>query len=457
MKASIVLSTLATLAAPVVAINSSTYIYAQNGANITVSLTAAADTNDLYFRISAPGAYDWVSVGVGASMKGAFTLIAYPNKKGNAMTLSPRQATGNSEPTYNKNIDCKLVGDSNPNSPGDNIDMSIICRNAAQYSSPSLDLSSKEAPFMWALGRTTFKNGTNANDSPSADLRSHSAHATFTIDMTQATVPSNSNDTIPTLGSEVSGASSHSNVETTRDYLSPGHAIATIVALIVLIPLDSMMRMCIKTVKFHIFMYILITILFIVGSALGFAVSSQFNRSKKYNSAHQVLGIIIFFAFFAQIPMGYFSYRRVKAQWIAEQDTQPIVSSEPELPARPRKRDPVKLTHMLIGVFIVLLAVVNGPLGFNLSLTSAYNMYWVVLSVGVFAVLVIASGLRWMLKTRRKDAAQDLEDDDKRKEVIEAYQLQAMRARDQQHQNQDPAPEYYAGGQYPTINVPRSY
>ena len=110
------------------------------------------------------------------------------------------------------------------------------------------------------------------------DLRSHSAFAKFTMDMAQATVSSNPDSIIPDLGNATTGAASFANISTKHDYLSPGHAIASLVALLVLIPLDSVLRLFIKTVKFHIFMYILISILFFLGSGLGFAVSGQFNR-----------------------------------------------------------------------------------------------------------------------------------------------------------------------------------
>jgi hypothetical protein len=69
------------------ALNSSTYYFAQEDTNITFTLTAAADTGDLFFRLSAPGSYDWVSIGIGSSMKDALTFIAYPSKNGTCMLL----------------------------------------------------------------------------------------------------------------------------------------------------------------------------------------------------------------------------------------------------------------------------------------------------------------------------------------------------------------------------------
>jgi hypothetical protein len=64
------------------AASSSTFTYEQGFANLTLTLTAAADTGDLAFRLAAPAQYDWVAIGIGAQMKGALMFIAYATKNG---------------------------------------------------------------------------------------------------------------------------------------------------------------------------------------------------------------------------------------------------------------------------------------------------------------------------------------------------------------------------------------
>lgn len=63
-------------------LNSSTYFYQQSDSNITFTISAAADTGDLFFRLVTPAGYDWVSIGIGESMKDALMFVAYPNKNG---------------------------------------------------------------------------------------------------------------------------------------------------------------------------------------------------------------------------------------------------------------------------------------------------------------------------------------------------------------------------------------
>jgi hypothetical protein len=83
MKGTTLLSILAALAIPATeALKASTYVYASNDANITISLTAAADSQDLVWRVTFPAGYDWIGVGIGATMKDSWFLIGYPTKKG---------------------------------------------------------------------------------------------------------------------------------------------------------------------------------------------------------------------------------------------------------------------------------------------------------------------------------------------------------------------------------------
>jgi hypothetical protein len=60
------------------ALQSATYLFAQNGVNITVSLTAVEDTGDIFFVMAAPTGYDWVSFGLGDKMAGSIMFVMYP-------------------------------------------------------------------------------------------------------------------------------------------------------------------------------------------------------------------------------------------------------------------------------------------------------------------------------------------------------------------------------------------
>jgi hypothetical protein len=57
--------------------SSATYVYGQNELYFIVSLTAAADTGDIFFAMTAPTGYDWVSFGLGSEMTGAIMFVVY--------------------------------------------------------------------------------------------------------------------------------------------------------------------------------------------------------------------------------------------------------------------------------------------------------------------------------------------------------------------------------------------
>jgi hypothetical protein len=164
--------------------------------------------------------------------------------------------------------------------------LSAVCRNCTHWSNPPLDLTSTQAPFMWAVGQNSGSNSrwSNALDAP---LRSHSIYATFTMNMQQATVQTNPNSELPDLGNSTNGASGNTKIVTSHDLLSPLHGIALIVALVILIPIQGLLRSCFKSMKFHLVMVGFITAFFILGIAVGFSLSTQFVRVGSWRLEHK--------------------------------------------------------------------------------------------------------------------------------------------------------------------------
>ncbi len=199
------------------------------------------------------------------------------------MIFSPRRGAGNYEPAYDSTIPAFLANNSrisnyiNFNTGGELV-LSAICRKCATLVNPQLDLTSKTAPFMWAVGPENTGNGLRQYNNLDAPLRKHSMYTAFTMDMTVATVPSNPNDAFPSLGMTVVGASSNSNVVTESDFQSPIHGIALIFAFVLIVPFDAILRMCIRSARLHMLSMALSTILALVGFPLGFTTSAMFLR-----------------------------------------------------------------------------------------------------------------------------------------------------------------------------------
>jgi hypothetical protein len=267
--------------------NASTFIYSEAVANLTLSLTAVAETGDLWFTLNAPGEYDWVGVGIGPEMKGALTFVTYPAKNGTAVTLSPRLSTGNTEPTYNSNIDAYKVDLDNElenfidAANGGPMGIVFVCRNCTNWSNPPLDLSDTKAPFMFAIGPISDQTGIRWFNSPAAPLRSHSLWGQFTMDMTVATVQSPDGIGVPTLGTSTVGASSTLTAPLgveSHDYGSAFHAVAMCLAIGLIMPLDVVIYKLFRRVRMHIWFEGVVMVLFLIGLGLGFYESILYVR-----------------------------------------------------------------------------------------------------------------------------------------------------------------------------------
>jgi hypothetical protein len=108
------------------------------------------------------------------------------------------------------------------------------------------------------------------------------------------------------------------------------------------------------------------------------------------------MGIMIIVVYFLQIPLGIFAERR-RRQW-----------KRRENPAPPTKTErAVQLVHPLTGWAVLFLAVVDAGLGFNLALTNSYSIVWIPLVIGIFVIILIASGVRYMWRASRQDLAEE--------------------------------------------------
>jgi hypothetical protein len=266
--------------------NASTFIFTETVANITLSLTAVAQTGDLWFRLSAPAEYDWVAIGIGPEMKGALTFITYPTKNGTAITLSPRLSTGHTEPEYNSNIDAYKMDITNHTenfinaANGGVMEIAFVCKNCTNWSNPPLELTNTQAPFMWAVGPISDQTSMRWFNTPSAPLREHSMWAQFTMDMTVATVQSPNGITVPQLGNNTVGASAtvtKLGIES-HDYGSAFHAITMCLAIGLFLPLDTLLYKMFRKIKLHFWLEGIVLALFVAGLGLGFWISIFYVR-----------------------------------------------------------------------------------------------------------------------------------------------------------------------------------
>lgn len=149
------------------------------------------------------------------------------------------------------------------------------------------------------------------------------------------------------------------------------HAVAICLAFIVLMPGGiTMLRVIPASVRWHWANQTLATILAGIGGALGLYLSTMFNKSKDYNSAHQVLGLICVIATFIQWALGFWHHMQYKRSM------------------KPTKYGPV---HRYLGRVIIFVAVVTGGIGLTWSYASRSVVIGYVVVVIVLSVATTAS------------------------------------------------------------------
>ena len=303
-----------------------------------------------------------MGVGVGDQMGGSLMFIAYPSANGTGMTISPRVAQhGQSEPTYYPGVQCESISGAettdtnNVTSPSGQalsgyMVADAVCHNATTWSSGYMHLQSTAQPFIFAVGPANSMQ----SDSLSANLNRHSLYGHFTMDLTQATSlsgasvpqPNGSNGAYVTNGASQAGDTKKDNS------FGPGlHASLMCLAFLVVFPLGSLLARMVKRIMVHAIVQELGFLFTTIAFGVGIYIGLEFNRSRHFQSAHQVMGLMIFCVLLIQVGLGLTHHRQYK---------------KTQQPTKFRK------VHVFLGPIAIIFGLINGGLGFSLSGNSKY-------------------------------------------------------------------------------------
>lgn len=324
--------------------NSSVFIFdGDKNTQFVFALQADKYAGDLFFHLSAPSGNEWVAVGIGNQMAGSLMFIAYPDGNGDGITLSPRIADGHSEPTYSSNIQLELQA---PNTGTEDQTENIfkvngVCRSCVTWNDGqgSIDLTSSAQPFIFAVG-PPFPPV--RSDSKSAGLTEHIFVGHFTMNMPAATVQYGGS--VPPGPYTIRyGASSATDTQQTNEPGPRIHGLIMCIVFVLLFPFGSLILRVWNKVKAHAIVQVIATILFCMAFAAGIVVSSKYNRSKHFNSAHQVIGILLLIAILSQLVLGILHHRVYKKE----------------------QRKTIRgWIHLYLGPAIIFFGLINGGLGF---------------------------------------------------------------------------------------------
>ncbi|CAD0055294.1 unnamed protein product, partial [Aureobasidium pullulans] len=348
---------------------SSTYTY-QNQGSQAFSLALGLNTtgNDLHFNMTAPSTYSWFAFGVGSQMRNSRMFIGYPSSNGTA--------TGHQQPQYSSDLDLNVEVVSSSITNGA-YQLMAICKNCTTWSLGTMDTTSTDQPFIFALGPT---GSAISSDSTSESIRQHSMYNSFTLDMQQASFSGSDTPALsPSSGaaSSNSGSGSGSSSSSSGTAMSSGgsntynmvHGIFMSIAFVILFPLGVLVLRLGHSVIGHGIIQALAYCFVIVGLGTGIYLSQQ---------DPSIIGLVLFSLLAVQALGGllhHLLFRRGKNSIIGK-------------------------VHMVLGIGLLILGIVNAPLGLNLAGDSKYNKYYIIV-VAILGALFLA--LRaWAVVRNRK-------------------------------------------------------
>ncbi|KAI4722485.1 CBD9-like protein [Aureobasidium sp. EXF-10727] len=364
---------------------SSTYTYQHQGSNaFSLALGLNTTGNDLYFNMSAPSTYSWFAFGIGGQMKNSLMFIGYPSSNGTGVTLSPRLSTGHQQPQYTSSKNVQVKSSSITNGA---YQLMGVCYNCTTWSLGTMDTTSTQQPFIFALGPT---GETISSDSTSQNIDQHTLYNSFSMDMTQAAF-SGSNTPSLNSGSNAASSSGASGSSSASTGASTGggdntynrvHGIFMAIAFVILFPLGVLVLRLGHSVIGHGIVQATAYCFVIVGLGTGIYLSQQQNFSG-YNTAHQIIGLVLFSLLAIQALGGLIHH----------------------LLFRRGHKTIIGKVHMFLGIGLIILGIVNVPLGLNLAGDSNYNKYYIIV-VCILGALFLALRF-WALWRDRKSAKRE--------------------------------------------------
>lgn len=204
--------------------------------------------------MSAPTSYSWVGLGVGSQeMAGTNMFIMYANGAGN-VTVSSRQGKGNVMPQYSASTasDLQLLDGSGV--VNGQMVANILCTNCKTWSGGSLSTTSASSPWIAA-----WKQGASLNsNSPSETISIHDAHTSFNIDLTKATLDTDSNPFSSTAAAATPSSSGNSSSSSGVSQAAPmnkvviwAHGLGMAIVFAIMYPLGSALMPLLGKWMFH--------------------------------------------------------------------------------------------------------------------------------------------------------------------------------------------------------------
>ncbi|KAI4253080.1 MAG: hypothetical protein L6R42_007714, partial [Xanthoria sp. 1 TBL-2021] len=247
-----------------------------------------------------------------------------------------------------------------------------VCHNCKEWQSGSVDFDSTTQPMIYAVGPDDLHLNSDAQD---AGLRRHTYWGSFTIDLRAAR---GDPAAFPPNELNTRNATAKGDEHNDHEYTSSLHAVAMAGTFVLIFPLGTFYKMIMGNVRWHWITQALGLIIVLVGAGLGLGMSRHYNRSKHFDSTHQIIGLVVVILVILQACLGSLHHRIFKAQ------QRPTIMG---------------MIHRFLGLVVICLGVINGVSGFNLASASHHNTAYAII-IGI--VIAILFGLAFFLTRRRR-------------------------------------------------------
>ncbi|ROW10049.1 hypothetical protein VPNG_06518 [Cytospora leucostoma] len=357
----------------------STFVSPSESLAFGLSIPDDPNNVDLYFSLAMPRGEYWGAVGLGGhKMRGTLVLMIYSSASADNVTFSPRLATGHTEPEYYSGLDYETLTVNTGYVNDTTYVYSAVCHNCREWPGGSIDVNSTSQEFIFATG----PGGNMESDSQRASVKLHYEHGTFTMDMTHATGPAGPAVLNYTTTDDSDGATLVGKItEGMYDWVAVAHAVFMVGCFFGLMPFGVLVLRVGQWVRWHGLNQGVAMLGVIVGFGLGIKTSTLYNRSKSFNTPHQIIGILVFIFLFGQFVLGFMHHRKFKK-------TQ-----------KPTKLAPI---HVWLGRLIIVLGIVNGFLGFPLALSPRYDYALLAIIVAVVSMMTLVLSCKLLIARRRR-------------------------------------------------------
>lgn len=279
-----------------------------------------------------------------------------------------------------------------------------VCYNCTTWSLGTLNTASTNQPFVFALGPST---NAISSDSMSQNIAQHTIYNSFSMDMTQAAFSGSSTPALNSggdSGSSQTGPSSGSSHGASENVYNRVHGIFMAIAFVILFPLGVLVLRLGHSVIGHGIVQATAYCFVIVGLGTGIYLSEKFGyvsssfptrlvqdaihfegsklltncNQNKYNAAHQIIGLVVFSLLAIQALGGlihHLLFRRGHKTLIGK-------------------------VHLVLGICLMILGIVNVPLGLNLAGDSNYNTAYIIV-VAILGAIYLALRFFALWRDRR--------------------------------------------------------